>query len=60
MLQNARVIAFTISELLRENQQSGSKNIQTKIRAKIRIKLGIYLPLKIPQSSCEKNTRNYN
>ena len=60
MLQNARVIAFTISELLRENQQSGSKNIQTKIRAKIRIKLGIYLPLKILQSSCEKNTRNYN
>ena len=60
MLQNARVIAFTVSELLRENLQSGSKNTQTKIRVKKRIKLGIYLPLKILQSSCEKNTRSYN
>ena len=60
MLQNARVIAFTVSELLRENLQCGSKNTQTKIRVKKRIKLGIYLPLKILQSSCEKNTRSYN
>ena len=60
MLQNARVIAFTVSELLRENLQSWSKNTQTKIRVKKRIKLGIYLPLKILQSSCEKNTRSYN
>ena len=25
MLQNARIIAFTVSELLRENQQGGIK-----------------------------------
>ena len=39
MLQNARVTAFTISELLREYQQGGSKITPppTKIRVKIRL-----------------------
>ena len=37
MLQNARVTAFTISELLRENQQGEitNKTPSTKIKAKV-------------------------
>ena len=34
MLQNARVTAFTVSELLRENQQGGLKLPPTQIRVK--------------------------
>ena len=34
MLQNARVTAFTVSELLRENQQGGKITAPTRIRVK--------------------------
>ena len=35
MLQNARVVAFTVSELLKENQQGGKINLPpTQIRVK--------------------------
>ena len=42
MLQNARVTAFNVSELLRENQQEEGNPTPTQIRVK-----GIFIHLKL-------------
>ena len=40
MLQNARVTAVTVSELLRENQQGGKITPQITLTTQIRVKNG--------------------
>ena len=49
MLQNARVTAFTVSDLLRENQQEGKiicthTHAHTHTHTQIRVKLSITFP----------------
>ena len=44
MLQNARVTAFTVSELLMENQQRGKIIPTTQIKVKIRLEELLDLP----------------